>query len=138
MNSIETLLNLGWAFVCIGGLIFLRLGRLGKCDDGLRSRRMLSVFLAAVSLFPVISASDDRVRLSEFGAAVPEHSSVNITRHHDLTLSQQLEDLEHGQTTAVLELIVVMCMFVMPLRQKSVLARGLSLTPLGRAPPCAA
>ncbi|MBV8847400.1 MAG: hypothetical protein JO307_31710 [Bryobacterales bacterium] len=137
MTKTEALLNLLWVLVCVGALGFnfwrSRVSP-GMQTRGARLRRTLSVFLAAVALFPCISASDDRVRLGDLQNAAPSSAAFDKA-HLQSTLAPILEDPDHGLTCAPLRLAVVVSFFVMVRPQTPGLARWSSLSSLGRAPP---
>ena len=96
MNSVDTILNLAWAIACVAALGWhtWRDCQAGVRNQGFCSRRTLSVILAALSLFPCISATDDRVRLAEFDWSADRPSCVGQNQPHNL----QLEDPACGQT----------------------------------------
>jgi len=134
MTKTEALLNLIWVLVCISalGLHFWR-SRDYRATQTMRVRRALSVLLAAVALFPCISASDDRVRLSDIQAAPV--SSPQFNRHIPGGILSILEDPEHGQTTSPLFLAFMVSFCVMVRLETPALTRWLPLSSLGRAPP---
>ena len=103
----------------------------------MRVRRALSVLLAAVALFPCISASDDRVRLGDLQSQPVTSPQVERSRLQGAVLSI-LEDPEHGKTTAPLFLAFMVSLFVMVRVETPALTRWFPLSSLGRAPPLAA
>ena len=67
VNKTEFILNLAWMLLCAGALgtqVWRDRFRKGSSNRSLRLRS-LSVLIAALALFPVISASDDRIRLAD-------------------------------------------------------------------------
>lgn len=140
MNSIDAILNFAWALLCIGALgwHFWRDRQAGARKQAICSRRTLSVILAAVSLFPCISATDDRVRLADIDGNAPQQAAFDQSPAHSLPMSLQLEDPEHGQTAAPFLLAFIVCFFLLALLEARSLARWFSYSSLGRAPPTAA
>jgi hypothetical protein len=136
----EIILNLAWMLVCIGALsaqVWMdRMGR-GRGSRRIRVRRSLSVLIAALALFPVISASDDRVRLADLSAAPVEGAAVGSGQMHTLLSSAPLEDPEHGQTAEPFVLTGIVCLFLIARPQSGALARWFSISAVGRAPPLA-
>ena len=113
----EAVLNLAWALLCIGALSYEVWGgprRTGVRSRAWRVRRAISVFVAAVALFPVISASDDRLRLADINTApVPQTASI-ICGTHNSAPSAPLEDPEHGQTAAPFLPVGLLALFFVP------------------------
>jgi hypothetical protein len=139
MNSIDTILNLAWACLCAGALGYFWQDR--RADGGRQvicSRRTLSVILAAVSLFPCISATDDRVRLADMGRSPSRNSAVDHSTSRNLLLSLQVEDPEHGQTTEPFLLTFTACYYLVARREARRLVRQFSYCSRGRAPPALA
>jgi hypothetical protein len=135
----EAILNLVWALLCVGALSrhFWRDWRRTAPDAGaMRWRRAVSVLLAAVALFPVISASDDRLRLADICTAAPP-SSVALDRGQAQDPpSAPLEDPEHGQVAEALLLFTfLVSFFAVSFAKTPVQSRWFAGRPLGRAPP---
>lgn len=139
VEKTEIILNLAWMLVCILALgAQVRMDRLRSGARGriLRRRRTLSVLIAALSLFPVISASDDRIRLADLSAApVNQQSQLVQGKAHNLLSTSVFEDPEHGQTAAPIVFVFIVCFFFVVGMEVSALARGFSVSPIGRAPP---
>jgi hypothetical protein len=134
----EIILNLAWMLLCIGALsaqVWVDRLRCGARSRSIRLRRTLSVLIAALALFPVISASDDRVRLADLGPAPAQQAVFDRGQIHNLLPSASLEDPEHGQTTDPFFLVVILCFFLIARMERSALARWFSISALGRAPP---
>jgi hypothetical protein len=111
----DAALNLIWVALCVSALLWQLLSqsrRTGFSSQVLR-RDGLAVFLAAVALFPCISASDDRVRLRDLDAAQTTQSTVQKGIGDNLTLSLQLEDLEHAQAATVFSLLLFLSFLLM-------------------------
>ncbi len=103
MTQIDTALNLGWALLCIGAVLwhFWRQRRQTPAQARLvRVYRAVSVFLAAVALFPCISASDDIVRLQDLNARSAHDTGLDTSRACNLALTAQLNATEHGRAAA--------------------------------------
>ena len=148
VNNTEFILNLAWMLLCIGALS-AQVWRDRVWRDGLRSaalsrgargrsirlRHSLSVLVAALALFPVISASDDRIRLADFEAVPAQQAAFDRGQTHGLASSANIEDPEHGQTVDPFFLIVILCFFLIVPMSTSVRSRWSSVTTFGRAPP---
>lgn len=138
MNYIDTALNSAWALLCVGALVFHFIRERGNSHahtQRVRAIRMLSVFLAAVSLFPCISASDDGIRLRDLAAGIPQEAAFNQSRAGNLPLLAQLEDLEHAQTSTPFVLVLVLCFFIMVHMEQSGILRCFHADSQSRAPP---
>jgi hypothetical protein len=138
VGKTEVILNLAWMLLCFGALsaqVWADRRRAGTRNRTLRLRRSLSVLIAALALFPVISASDDRIRLADLQALPSQQTAFDNGQNHGPLASGTLEDPEHGQTTDPFLLIVIVCFFLIALMGVSALARWFSVTTLGRAPP---
>jgi hypothetical protein len=135
-------LNLIWvaaALVAMGLVTYHERHRYSRLRD--RFRRAFAVFLAAVALFPCISASDDLVRFgqmsagpgaaSEFVAAVPDGSGEN----HAIHLARLLQVLESFQLSAAPRLLVTLgfCSLIVLAVQFS--QEHSVVSPSSRAPP---
>ncbi len=138
MAKTEIILNLAWMLVCVGALsaqVWVDRLRSGARGRRIRVRRTLSVLIAALALFPVISASDDRVRLADLNAAPSQGTVVQSGLMHQLLSSAPLEDPEHGQTAEPFFLTVIVCLFLIARPKSAALARWFSISAVGRAPP---
>jgi hypothetical protein len=137
--GVDTLLNLGWALLCAGALVWH--WRRERQQGRSRSRRVqllrgLSVFLAALSLFPCISVSDDyaRSRWQDTNSIPSPHGTLRNGNGTNL-LGVQLEETEHIRPVAPFVLVLVLCCFLVILsEQRGTWHSVLGLT-LGRAPP---
>jgi hypothetical protein len=136
VTQTEALLNLFWVLLCLTGLgvHFWRSRNHNAQTAAARVRRTLSVLVAAVALFPCISASDDRVRLGS-ADTLPASELAFAHSHLNSALIPILEDPEHGQTPAPLQLAFFVSFFVMVRVETPSLVRWFPLTSLGRAPP---
>lgn len=136
-------LNLFWALgavSAIGLLAFRERRRRSRLRD--RCRRGFVVFLAAVALFPCISASDDLVRFgvmpaalrsqgTKVQAAVPARSGSS----HAVHLARLLEALESFQIAVAIEVLIALCFFTWVLFAAEFAAERIALSPTSRAPP---
>jgi hypothetical protein len=137
----EIILNLAWMLVCIGGLgaqVWMDRMRSGSRSRKVCLRRTLSVLIAALALFPVISASDDRIRLSDLSAAPGQGASVESGAMRGLLSSAPLEDPEHGQTAEPIFLPIIVCLFLIARPHIRASVRWFSISAVGRAPPALA
>jgi hypothetical protein len=134
--SIDTILNLAWAFLCIGALAwhFWRDRQADARKSVVCSRRTLSLIVAAVALFPCISATDDRMSLADIDWNPSKHAAFERSSAHGLPVSLQ-EDPEHGQTAATFVFAFLACFFLLVRPKAGTLVRWFSFGPLGRAPP---
>jgi hypothetical protein len=137
VTKTEALLNLFWFLVCAGGLGFhfwRNYFSEGSQTHAARLRRTLSVLIAAVALFPCISASDDRMRLGDLDSAPV--TQVELARAHGGGLLLPiLEDPEHGQTVAPLVFAMVGTFFSIVRVEPPAPVRWFPFSSLGRAPP---
>jgi hypothetical protein len=136
VDKTEFILNLAWMLLCIGALAAqLWRDRLRSSSRNRSFRRSLSVLIAALALFPVISASDDRIRLANLEAVPAQQSAYDRAQTHGPASSAMFEDPEYGQTADPFFLIVIMCFVLIALMGTSALTRWCSTTTFGRAPP---
>jgi len=139
VEKTEIILNLAWMLICIGALsaqVWIDRLRSAAPSRTLRRRRTLSVLIAALALFPVISASDDRVRLADLSSAPSQQQSAfDQGKIHNLLASAPFEDPEHGQTADPVFLVFIICFFLLTRRDVSALARWFAISAFGRAPP---
>jgi len=136
VTTVDTALNLTWALLCVSalGLLWWRDRRSANRDPRARLRRTLSIFVAAVALFPCISASDDRVRLLDLDSLLSTHSAVS-SAHTENPLAMQLEELEHAQPTLAFVLILILCFFLMVRSEEAGFGRSTARDSHSRAPP---
>ena len=138
MAKTEILLNLAWMLLCISALsaqVWMDRRRSRARNRRIRVRRSLSVLIAALALFPVISASDDRVRLADLNAIPVPGAAMESGRMHNLLSSAPLEDPEHGQTAEPFVLTGIVCLFLIARPESAALVRWFSISAVGRAPP---
>lgn len=138
MAKTEIILNLAWMLLCIGALcaqVWVDRLRSSARSRSIRVRRSLSVLIAALALFPVISASDDRIRLADLSAVPVQQAAFDRGQIQTLLSSAPLEDPEHGQTADPFFLVVIVCFFLIARMERSALSRWFAITALGRAPP---
>jgi|HubBroStandDraft_1064217.scaffolds.fasta_scaffold741245_1 hypothetical protein len=134
----EIILNLAWMLMCIGALstqVWMDHLRFSRRNRRFRLRRSLSVLIAALALFPVVSASDDRVRLADLNASPFHGVAVESGQLHSLLSLAPIEDPEHGQTAEPFFLIAIVCLFLIARPEIAALARWFSISAVGRAPP---
>lgn len=125
--SIASGLNLFWALtvlVALGVLVHAERRRRARLRD--RCRRGFAVFLAAVALFPCISASDDLVRFGAMPGAESARATVSTisaesSQGRSVHLARLLQVLESFQlsSAAWLALTLVVCFLFIRLRQLS-------------------
>jgi len=138
VDKTEFILNLAWMLLCIGALsgqVWRDRLRSRSRSCSIRLRRSLAVLIAALALFPVISASDDRIRLADLNAVPAQQSAFGRGQAHGPLNSATFEDPEYGQTADPFFLIVTMCFFQIALMGEFALARWFSIETVGRAPP---
>jgi hypothetical protein len=138
VNKTEFILNLAWMLICIGALSAqvwrdgLQFGSRGR---RIRLRRSLSVLIAALALFPVISASDDRIRLADFEAIPSQQSAFDRGQIHAPLSAATFEDPAYGPACDPFFFIVILCFFLIVGMSASERSRWFSITTFGRAPP---
>lgn len=125
-------------FSALGAQVWRDRLRSGARNRRIRLRRTLSVLIAALALFPVISASDDRIRLADLNATPAQEAAFESGKMHGLLSSAQLEDPEHGQAAQPLLLTVIVCLFLIARPEIPALTRWFSISAVGRAPPAVA
>jgi hypothetical protein len=138
VDKTEFILNLAWMLLCIGALgaqVWRDGLPSGSRNRRIRLRRSLSVLVAALALFPVISASDDRIRLADLEAVPAQQSAFDLGQTHSPLSSATFEDPEYGQTADPFFLIVILCFFLIVLMGASARSRWFSIATFGRAPP---
>jgi len=97
--------------------------------------RTLSVFLAAVSLFPCISASDDRIRLRDLDTATTNGKPIVYGHESNYQLIAQLQDIERGQTTTPFVFEPALSSAPLVQQEPTVLVRASHRDTSSRAPP---
>ena len=140
--TIISALNIAWAVVSVA--MGLRLFRAGGSITSARLRRITALLMAAVALFPVVSASDDLVRFAFLGSsALHSHAQAGTPLSDDSdqqptqALARLLDNLDSVQITPVsnawffLVLVAFMACCAPILVERRVTAQ------LGRAPPIA-
>jgi hypothetical protein len=138
VNETEVILNLAWMLLCIGALsaqVWRDGFRFGSDNRRIQLRRTLSVLIAALAMFPVISASDDRIRLADLHAYPAQQAPIAHGQIHSPLSSASIEDPEHGQTADPFFLSVTLRLFPIALMASYALARWFSISSFGRAPP---
>jgi len=140
VTSIATILNLVWALLCGSALVWhwsRESQRVRTRSLRVRLLRGLSVFLAALSLFPCISVSDDYARacLQDLESISSGHAALRNGNAGGFLLAVQLEEGNHIRPVAPFLLILLLfCFLVIPLEEFGV-GRSFHGDPLGRAPP---
>ena len=140
MNTIDAALNIAWALLCIGALVWHCWRERQRAR--VQSRRSLvlrgvSVFLAAFLLFPCISVSDDyaQARLQDFNSTPNSHPVFGNRNSTSLAWAVQLEETEHIRPVAPFVLILVLCCLMSVLPEESVIQRSYHWDTPGRSPP---
>jgi hypothetical protein len=140
--KIDAILNLVWALVCISALAALfwrdRKGLTARCNRAFRWKQTLSVLVAAVALFPVISASDDRIRLADFDSGPVREAGFDRGQIHSVSLSAPLEDPENGQTAKPSLAVAIVCFSLVVSKETLPIVRWFASGAQGRAPPVSA
>jgi len=136
-------LNLLWAlgaFAGIGLLAFRERGRVTRLRD--RCRRAFVVFLAAVALFPCISASDDLVRFGVMPAALRARGTTiesavpaGSGSSHAVHLARLLEALESFQIAVAIAVLVALTFYIWVLLATEFASERIAFSPTSRAPP---
>jgi len=141
--SVADGLNLFWALGALAalGLLALRERRRGtRLRD--RCRRGFVVFLAAVALFPCISASDDLVRFGVMPAALRAEGTkidapvpASSGSSHAVHLARLLEALESFQISVAIVVLAAICFFTWVLFAAEFASERIAFSPTSRAPP---
>jgi hypothetical protein len=144
--QLDTSLNLVWALFCVAAAAYYVRAERGRARRGgnwARLSRAVALFLAVVSLFPCVSASDDQIRIEnlEWGAAqAPAHghpgpAHAPAGKSHAI-LVRMLESLESVQVPQILALAVTLSFFALvPIEWREGLERQAPMR-AGRDPPC--
>src|ERR1700689_4605064 len=112
--------------LCVGALgaqVWVDRLRSGSRNRTVRLRRTLSVLICALALFPVISASDDRIRLADLESVPAQQTAFDRGQTHGPLSSATFEDPEHGQTADPVFLIFILCFFLIVLMGASARSR---------------
>jgi hypothetical protein len=140
VNRIDTALNLAWALLCVGALVFnwwRERQRTTPATGRVRFLRGLSVFLAVFALFPCISISDDyaRTRLQDLDSVAGRHGELREASGNRLLLITQLEETEHIRPVAPFVLTLALCcLLFIPTEQRGT-RRSFHWDTPSRAPP---
>jgi hypothetical protein len=129
----DAALNLIWVLLCVSALLW-QWKRTGFSSQMLR-RDGLAVFLAAVALFPCISASDDRIRLRDLDAAQTAQNTLQKGLGDNVPLSMQLEDLEHAQAATLVSLFLFLSFLLMVRIEDATCIRLARANSASRGPP---
>lgn len=121
MNFTAVSLDVVWALFCAGALVYQFTLEFRRAPSSFwkRACRTLAVLLAAVSLFPCVSASDDWVRAEYWNAtqADPHHKQSDESKKSPekslATLVRLLEALESVQVSLIWVLAVALCSFAL-------------------------
>ncbi len=130
----EAILNLAWAALCVSALA----AHLAK-ERRPNFHRTVCVLIAAIALFPIVSASDDRMVLAALlGPSSTQSASISSGHWQKTSPSSSSEDPEHGQAIEpTLFSNVPPSAFVIRPESPLQLVSGGSYSPQGRAPPLA-
>jgi len=140
-TKLITLLNLAWLLLALSGLAVLGISERKRiATSGARIRRVVSVVLVTVSLFPCVSASDDLINFAYVRAGLETrsgfgHSAPTNSEGANTVLYLALQALEHLQVAAVYTLLLALCFFgfISYSAPRSFLRQTPSF--VGRAPP---
>jgi hypothetical protein len=123
----EVALNLLWALLSVTGLVYF------ACQERqMRMRRMVSVLLVVVSLFPCISASDDSARMRDLESGLARKARIETGGG---PLLAQLEDLERAEIAGPFRFGLNLCSHVLVTAAAFVFFAPSSRDALSRAPP---
>jgi hypothetical protein len=123
----DAALNLIWVVLCVSAIVWQW--------TRARAAGTLAVFLAAVALFPCISASDDRVRLLDLDAAAGNRTAVKKSVAENLPLTLQLEDLEHAQPPTSVSFLPTLSFALMVHTEDAACIRRTRANSSSRGPP---
>lgn len=134
-------LNLFWlasVLVALGVLVFWERRRRARLRD--RCRRAFAVFLAAVALFPCISASDDLVRFSALPGAEGARAAITLVRADSahgrgVHLARLLQVLDSFRISAAAWLAITLVSCFLFIRLRSLDPESWAAATLIRGPP---
>jgi len=131
--TLDSGLNLLWLAISVFALLLL-----GRRDW----RRSVTVFLATIALFPIVSDSDDLFTFSLLRVPAPHHRNAGTTpedsRENDtLQLSRLIESLDHYQLACFYEFALTLCFVALLLAFSYAALTRPVLANSGRAPPLA-
>ena len=142
--TLDTALNLIWAAAGVFGLVllfFFEKRWFPRSTSRARFRRLATVLVLAVALFPSVSSSDDLFSFSLINSHLGKHGGFGSTVPEDskekagLQLFRILESLNHYQTSAVYTLpLALCCLAVVFIPHREAFTRTV-LCRAGRAPP---
>jgi hypothetical protein len=141
--TIGAALNLFWVFTT---LVFgVRLYRHGQHVGGSSARKICALLLAAVSLFPVFSSTDDLVRFAFLGAAVhtgrtagtPASDDESNQANDNTQLARLLDSLDSVQITSFFFVATVFAAFEIAPAVRVATTKVSVRSHFGRAPPLA-
>jgi hypothetical protein len=135
--QIDTALNIIWALFCVVALVYYVRSERGH-NRRARLFRGVALFLAVVSLFPCVSASDDSVRLQFFATnhRTPGKPQTNSSPGTSLgSLVRLLESLESVQVPIIWALSVNLFCYTLVLVEWSKGHDRPAPPRSGRAPP---
>ena len=144
MFQFDTALNLLWALFCVAALVFHVRSERQRTRAGsgkARVIRAVAVFVAAVSLFPCVSASDDSVRFEYLGSTQGAPSPLHPNQSKEnpgkslATLVRLLETLESVQVPLIWALWINLCFFALVLVEWRKGQDRMAPRRFGRAPP---
>jgi hypothetical protein len=135
-------LNLFWAATALLGIGWLAVAE-GRHRAGWRDRfrGAIAVWIAAVALFPSVSASDDLVRVGQMpvnqaaGAALQAISHDRSDTQPALYLARLSDALESSQISVVAWLLITLCFFALVHAAVQRNPERFAPSPKGRAPP---
>ena len=140
----DTALNLLWALFCVGAVVYHVRSERRRCRLGSRRARIFratALFLAVVSLFPCVSASDDSVRFQYLDSTQsptdPHHSQQSRPSPGKSlgTLVRLLESLDSVQIPLIWTFFISLCFFTLVLVEWREGQDRLLPKRSGRAPP---
>ncbi|HZT39406.1 MAG TPA: hypothetical protein VFA28_16055 [Bryobacteraceae bacterium] len=136
-------LNVVWAAICVAAIAWaLSLERQGRrCSIWIRTRRLASVLLIALALFPSVSVSDDEISFwflfapssHRSGSAPIEESKERSAQQ----LARVLNALEHFQVNGIWTFTLTLFFLSLVLIPVPVATERLLVCRAGRAPPSA-
>ena len=145
--SVDTILNLIWALVCLGAFgWFFAVERSRIRARRTRTVRAFALSLILLSLFPSVSLNDDSLRtqfLFSWTSPSPSTSDRNepggqpLDRKSLATLVRLFEVLDSAQISLCLILSVILCLFAYAISETQETREQFLLILAGRAPPLA-
>lgn len=141
MITLTTALNLFWAIASLA--LCVRLYRRSSALAGSRRRKLAAVSVVALSLFPVVSTSDDLIRFAFLDSFIQTSSGAGgpsedgSGQSNQTQLARVLDTLDSAQITPVFSLSATLVAFRIAPPPVTISQERPAASYSGRAPPAA-